>query len=154
MMRCAIAVCFVVVVASFGEARQPRPVKPPPRYAIDADLDTYSQATPKDALRSVLKAIDAQRNDYLLAHLADPDFVDQRIRELGGRFENLLRVTAENLADDPESIRDLRRFVSEGVWEESGGTASVKHKDIQGRQAFFRKIDNRWFLENRRRPAK
>ena len=64
-MRCAVAVCFVVAVAGLGEAGQPRPVKPPPRYAIDADLDTYPQATPKDALRSVLKAIDAQRIDYL-----------------------------------------------------------------------------------------
>jgi hypothetical protein len=151
-MRCAVAVCLIVV-AGFGEDRQPRPAKPPPRYAIDADLDTYPQSTPKDALRAVLKAIDAQRIDYLLAHLADPDFVDQRVRELGGRFENLLRVTTENLADDPESVRDLRRFSSDGAWQEGGGAASVKHKDIQGRQAFFRKMDNRWFLENRRRPA-
>ena len=94
------------------------------------------------------------QTSFTLAQLADPEFVDKRVQELGGRFENLVRVTAENLADDPESVRDLRRFFNDGVWEEAGGTASVKHKEIQGRQAYFRKMDNRWFLENRRRTAK
>jgi hypothetical protein len=153
-MRCALAVCALIIAAGLGLSQQARPDVIPPRYGIDADLVTYPQATPKDDLRSVLKAIDARRIDYMLAHLADPEFVDQRVKDLGGRFENLVRVTTENLADDPESVRDLRRYLSDGDWQEGGDAASVGHKDIKGRQAFFRKIGTRWFLENRRKPAK
>ena len=79
---------------------------------------------------------------------------DARIEaELGGRFENLVRVTTESLTDDPESVRDLRRFLADGEWQESGEAASVKHKEVKGRQAFFRKMGSRWFLENRRKPS-
>jgi hypothetical protein len=145
---------LVLLTAGPGVTRQGRSSAPVPRYGIDADLETYPQASAKDALRSALKAIDAHRIDYMLAQLADPEFVDKRVQELGGRFENLVRVTTANLADDPESVRELRRFLSEGEWQESGDTAAVGHKEVKGRQAFFKKIGNRWYMENRRKPAK
>ena len=57
-----------------------------PRYGIDADLKSYPQGTPKEALASVLKAIDGKRFDYLVAQLADPTFIDDRIKRVhGGR---------------------------------------------------------------------
>jgi hypothetical protein len=151
-MRYLVAMCLVCVPAGVITAQQGRPPAPPPRYAIEADLDTYPQATPKDALRSVLKAIDARRIDYLLAHLADPEFVDQRVQALG-RFEEVVRATTDNLADDPASVRELRRFLNDGEWQESGEAASAGHKEVKGRRAFFRKSGTRWFLENRRKPA-
>src|SRR5262245_17885580 len=53
------------------------------RYGIEVDKDAFAQATPKDALRSVLKAADAGRFDYLLAHLADPAYVEKQVKENG-----------------------------------------------------------------------
>ena len=44
------------------------------RFGVASDFSSYPQATPKEALSSVLKAIDNKRIDYLLAQLSDPLF--------------------------------------------------------------------------------
>src|SRR5262245_61113248 len=57
------------------------------RYGISLDVKTYPQATAKEALASVLKAIDARKIDYLVAQLADPSFVDDRVKRVyAGKF--------------------------------------------------------------------
>src|SRR5262245_48322911 len=84
--------------------------QPAARYGVEADLKTYPQGMPKEALASVLKAIDAKRIDYLLAHLADPQFVDQRVKENGGRFDALLEETRAKLLDDPGAAKQLSKF--------------------------------------------
>jgi hypothetical protein len=152
-MRAAVVLGVFVLSAApaLGQKKDP---PPPARYNVEADLDAYPQDTPKAALASVIKAIDARRFSYLAAQLADPDTVDKRVQELGGRFESYVKLVADRFADDPEAAKQLRRFLSEGAWEESGETASVKHKEIRSRQVFFRKIGSRWFLEDRTKPAK
>src|SRR5438552_17204398 len=56
--------------------------EPAARYGIAPDLKTFPQATAKEALASVLKAVEAKRFDYLVAQLADPEFVDDRVKRL------------------------------------------------------------------------
>jgi len=128
--------------------------KIPPRYNVEADVDRLSQKTPQDALRSLLKAIESKRVDYALAHIAEPAFVDQRVKDVGGRFEVMVQETTRKLDADPESIRELRKFLTDGEWQDQGDTASAKCKDVRGKQVYFKKIGNRWFFENRTTPAK
>src|SRR5947209_5976667 len=49
------------------------------RYGLDVNPGFYPQKTPQEALLSIAKAIESRRLDYLLAHLADPRFVDDTV---------------------------------------------------------------------------
>jgi hypothetical protein len=149
-MRTAFALVFFV--GGLASAQE----KIAPRFGVEADTDRFPQKSARDTLRSVLGAIEAKRVDYVLAHLAEPAFVDERVRQVGGRFEVMVRETTAKLQADPESVRDLRRLLAEGTWVEEDATASVSLKDLPGRSAFFKKLGTRWFFENRQTtpPAK
>jgi hypothetical protein len=147
------AVVFGILLAAAPAVAQ-KIERPPARFGIDADLDAYRQDTPKAALASVVKAIDARRFGYLVAHLADPDEVDKRVQELDGKFERYFKVVSDRLTDDPEAVRQLRRFASEGEFDVNGDAATVSHKEIKGKQVFLRKVGSRWYLEDRQKAAK
>lgn len=117
------------------------------RYGIEVDRENFPQESPKEALDSIIKAIERKKLDYLVAHLADPAFVDQRVKGVhGGKFEEMVRETTTQLADNADTLKIFRRFFKEGKWE--GGSARVDgFKD----GLYFRKVDDRWFLENRKK---
>ncbi len=124
---------------------------PAARYGVEADLKTYPQDTPKEALASVLKAADAGRFDYLTAQLADPQFIDDRVKNLfGGVFHEQVKDVKARL--DPGALKLLRRFLSDGEWTTDDGGATVRLKDVDDRAIFFRKIDGRWYMEHRSKP--
>ena len=124
-----------------------------PRYGIALDLKTFPQATPKEALASALKAIDAKRIDYLVAHLANPAWVDEHVRRYnGGRFEDQVEETRGRF--DPASVKLLRRFLGDGEWTDGDKEASVRLKDVPDRCLSLCKIEGRWYLENRSKPKK
>jgi hypothetical protein len=140
-MRTALALGLAVLVV--GQAR----------YNLAPRLKTYPQGTPKETLASVLAAIDDRRIDYLLAQLTDPEWVDRRVKDVyAGRFDELVQEATTTLAGDPAKVKELRRFQKEGEWEGADTTASVHLKDVKDRQAFFKKIGTRWYLENRQKP--
>lgn len=120
------------------------------RHGVEINQDVFPQKTPKECLASVLKAIDGKRIDYLLAHLADPMFVDVRVKALGN-FDELIRETNAKFADDPGALKELRRYLKEGEWEEGEEATSVKLKDVKNRAVFFKKIADRWYMENKQR---
>jgi hypothetical protein len=128
--------------------------KPPSRYGVVAIFNRYPQNTPKDTLASVLKAIDNQHIDYLMAHLTDPVFVDQRVKAYGGKFEELVAESRTKLANNPGAVKQLRRFLEKGEWEENEDKdkVTVKLKDVPDQQVFLKRIDKRWFMENRMKP--
>lgn len=126
--------------------------QPAERHDVKLDLKSYPQATPQEALTSVVKAIEDKRIDYLLAHLADPEFVDRRVAESGGRFDEVLQEARAKLQDDPGVVKQLRRFLKDGEWQTSGNSTSIRLKDIGDRSVYLRKIGDRWFMENRKKP--
>jgi hypothetical protein len=137
------------LVAPLAAQQQP---EPPVRYGIHADLKDYSQATPEEALASAVAAIDNGRIDYLLAQLTDPDFVDQRVKEVyGGNFDELAREATGKLNDSPDTIKELRRFLKEGEWKKGEAAASAGLKDVRDRKVYFKKVGSRWYFENRQR---
>jgi hypothetical protein len=126
---------------------------PAKRFGVEANLDGFPQGTPQQALASVLKAIDLKRPDYIVAHLADPQFVDRRVKETS--YEELLAEVTAKLVDDPGAAKQLKTFLKDGHWDIAEATASVTLKEGTDRAVSFRKADGRWFLEQPyRKPAK
>src|SRR5262245_58153504 len=137
-MRAAVVVgVFVVLVGA--AAAQEKDEQPAKRFGVEADLDGYPQTTPKDALRSAIRAVDNGGLACRVAHLADPAGAAGRVRDLGA-FDRLLQVVRDNFANNPEELKQLRRFCAEGEVEERGEAAAFKHKDIKARQIFLRKV--------------
>jgi hypothetical protein len=135
---------IVLVVVSLGSARAAEEA----RYGIAPDLKTYPQATAKDTLASVLKTVENKRCDYLVAQLAEPSFIDERVKRLyGGRFEQQVEDTQSRL--DPLAVKLLGRFLKDGEWTADKDTASVRLKDVKDRAVFFKRIGERWYLEHR-----
>jgi hypothetical protein len=133
-------------------AQQDQDATPPRRYGVLLNQQTYPQEDAKQALASVVKAIDRQRIDYLLAHLADPDFVDERVKEVyGGNFDELVKETTTKLKDNPAEAKLLERFLKEGEWDAKENTAAASLKDVKDRQVFMKKVGKSWYLENRQK---
>jgi hypothetical protein len=145
-----LAVVFITALGVAVAHAEPPAKDAGKRFGISLDMTAYPQATAKEALTSVLKAIDDKRIDYLLAHLADPAFTDRRVRDYGGRFEDVVQEAKAKMLDDPTTAKQLRRFLAEGAWQISGATGRVTLKDLRDRSVYLRKLDSRWFLENRR----
>ncbi len=118
---------------------------PAKRFGIEPDLKTFPQATPKEALASVLKAIELKRADYVVAHLADPEFVDRRVKETS--YDELLGETTAKLVRDPGAAKQLRAFLERGTWDEKSDAASVSLPKESDRTVSFRKAGGRWFLK-------
>lgn len=137
--------CTAGMVAGEGEA------KPATRYGVEVDLKTYPQGAPKETLASVLKAADAGKFDYLAAQLADPSFIDDRVKGVfGGSFDEQVKDVHARL--DPSTLKLLHRFLDDGEWTTGDDKAAVRLKDLGDRAVFFRKIDGRWFMEHRSKP--
>jgi hypothetical protein len=117
---------------------------PAKRFGVEADLKTYPQATPKEALASVLKAVEAKRADYIVAQLADPEFVDRRVKETS--HDELLADTTAKLIQDPSAAKQLRTLLDKGNWVEGDSEASASREGID-RMVSFRKAGDRWFLK-------
>ncbi|HEV3116420.1 MAG TPA: hypothetical protein VGY58_05165 [Gemmataceae bacterium] len=151
-MRPGFAVFVLMLASPALQAQQDQDATPPRRYGVLLNQQTYPQEDPKQALASVVKAIDRQRVDYLLAHLADPDFVDERVKEVyGGNFDELVKETTTKLKDNPTEAKLLERFLKEGEWDAKENTATASLKDVKDRQVFVKKVGKSWYLENRQK---
>jgi hypothetical protein len=145
-MRLVLAA--LIVVASSAPAADP----PAKRFGVEPDLKTFAQATPKETLASVLKAIETKRPDYIVAHLADPEFVDHRVKETG--YDEMLSETTAKLVSDPGAAKKLRAFLEKGTWDEKGEDASVRLEGSD-KGVSFHKAGGRWFLmQPYKKPAK
>jgi len=153
-MRTGLAVLMCLAFSAMANAQQDQDATPPRRYGVLLNQQTYPQEDPKQALASVVKAIDRQRIDYLLAHLADPEFVDERVKEVyGGNFDELVKETTTKLKDNPAEAKLLERFLKEGEWDAKENTATASLKDVKDRQVFMKKIGKSWYLENKQKAA-
>jgi hypothetical protein len=119
------------------------------RYHIAANLEAFPQDKPKTALESVIRAIDRKQIDYLLAQLADPDYVDEQVRRESGDFDKVVKDTTKHFADDPTLIKYLRRILKNGEWDNGDKAASAYLKNNKEKRVYLRKIGDRWYLENR-----
>jgi hypothetical protein len=138
----------LVVVVWVGSVAGQGPAQ---RFGIEPDPKNFPQATPQETLASVVKAIALKRADYFLAHLADPRFVDERLKQLGGNTAELQSDAGSKLLDDPGTAKLLRRFLKDGEWMTTETSATVRLKDQPDRSITFRTMDGRWFMQNQYR---
>ncbi len=137
---------FALVLAGLLSGDAPR-TQEGPRFGVAPDLAAFPQARPEETLASVLKAIELKWWDYLAAQLADPAFIDQRVKTFGGLFADQVDDLRARL--DPATVKLLHRFQKEGEWHRSDTETTLALKDLPDRILFFRKIGARWYLEHR-----
>ena len=163
-MRKLLAMTTLLVAVIGVEAQTGDKGKTLQRYGLDQDLKRFPQSNPKEALGSVLKAIGDKKFDYLLAHLADPAFVDKRVAQIAANlnpkmseadkkslaFNKLVERTVESFDEDPTKLKELQRFLKDGEWDEGDGEAVAKLKGVSARKVFMKKVPpDRWVLQDR-----
>jgi hypothetical protein len=143
---------LVVSVGILASAAQAGPDETPARrYGLEPDLKTYPQSTPKESLGSLLKAAKAKRVDYVFAQLADPEWVDRRVKETEGGFAALIEESTPRLVEDPATGKRFAKLLADGEWKIEAAAASVRLKDSDGMTLFFRNANGRWYVENRKK---
>jgi hypothetical protein len=208
-MRTLIAVTTVLAAAGLA-ATQPPPPKGPEgpvvRYGVPYRPKSYPQATPKQALASVIEAAEKNEFPYLVAHLVEPNLIDARVNARAKQFEGIVedelgrlresqrpnldriapearvpldvprfkamvaeralarafaqvaRDVQEQMSEDPEGLKDLRRCLRWGTFPEGGAEAAFKHPipdprdptmPVKDRALTLRKVGDRWFIDNR-----
>jgi hypothetical protein len=117
------------------------------RYGVAPDEKAYPQATAKEALKSVIAAAEAKKVDYLVAQLADPEFVDDRVKRVyGGKFDEQVEDTRSRLG--PFALKQLKRFLDEGKWDVGKDKATVTLDGVKDRRVKLVKKGERWYLAN------
>jgi hypothetical protein len=53
------------------------------------------------------------------------------------------------LTDDPQAVKEMRRMLRDGVFADADPAATATHPEVKGRALYFRRVADRWFLENR-----
>jgi hypothetical protein len=148
MMRMALVV--ILTLTSLTGLVIPRAVGDM-RYGVALDTKTYPQTTPQETLASVIKAIEDNRVDYVLAFLADPQTVEATVMsDFDGQFVPYVRFAEGFLT--PDVARLFGRFVKEGEWKIEGDKATATLKDVNDKAVFMHKVDGRWRLDTRQRP--
>ena len=81
--------------------------------------------------------------------------LENRIRDVGLRLnvQDLSDRVRKKLADEPSTIRDLKRFARDADFQTSGDTATATLKEVKDRALYFKNIGGRWFMENRKEEA-
>ena len=71
-------------------------------------------------------------------------------------FKQLVRDVQDKFADDPEVLKDLRRFRSQGNFPDmaAGDTAKIGAVDVKERSLFIKKVGDRWYVENKQTEDK
>ncbi|HEY1187605.1 MAG TPA: hypothetical protein VGE74_08095 [Gemmata sp.] len=64
-------------------------------------------------------------------------------------FQQLQKDIEEKMRESPQTLKDLRKILREGTFSEADPTASAAHDAIKGRTLYFKKVGDRWFLENK-----
>ncbi len=81
----------------------------------------------------------------------DKPTIRERIRDLSkqANFDDLARRIRQKFEADPEAMKNLRKIYREGEFVENGDAATAKHADIKDRTVYFRRVEGRWYIENR-----
>jgi hypothetical protein len=53
------------------------------------------------------------------------------------------------MRDDPQSFRDMKKILRDGTFTDEGAGTKAVHPIVMDSALFFKKIGDRWFLENR-----
>ncbi len=82
---------------------------------------------------------------------SDPSlFADVVKEEARNRaFKFVIKDVRQHLTEHPEYLKDFKRFLRDGQFTDSGDTANATLRDLKDKQLNFKKVANRWFIEDR-----
>lgn len=124
----------------------------------------FVDAAVAERAKAVAAAVEAELAQLRDFQRANPDKVDRdsrvpldpvAFRERAAEkareraFKQLVREVTGKLVDDPEALAALRRLAREGTFADGEGAATVTHPDVKNRTLFFKKVGERWTIENR-----
>jgi hypothetical protein len=101
-MRRLFAFAGLAVLVSIAPAQPPAEVKVEARYGIPGNPRLFPQTEPKTVLASAIKAAEAGRYDYLVAHLMDEKFIE-------GRIDNRAKLIEPTADAELRALRDRQR---------------------------------------------
>ncbi|MBI3822085.1 MAG: hypothetical protein HY289_05315 [Planctomycetes bacterium] len=159
--RCFVFLAFVGWCSTLPAQDEVKKKATTRRFGFDVDGDTFPQKSPDEAMKSIVKALNRDKVDYLLAQMADPAYVDYWVdqykvqftegKDEGKRllaFDRLTRETILYFQNDPLIVKDLKAFAKEAKWTEEGDLATGVVESLPARKVFLRKVGERWFLKN------
>ena len=129
-----------------------------PRF-VDARVEDRARLIETEVDRDLRQVRTEQRQNPALVQLAErlPDdpklFAEDVAKEARLRaFRLVARDIRANLLENPDSAKLLRQFLREGAFVDGGETSTATLKDQKDRSVFFRRVGDRWFVEDRQQP--
>src|SRR5262245_51917021 len=109
-MRAVLGFALLLTLSPVAVAQ----IKEERRLDVRLNTEIYPQGKAKDALQSLLRALDKERYDYIIAHLLEPAYINDQLRITAPYYEKLAaaRVASEDLLRkgfDPDFIRARQR---------------------------------------------
>lgn len=90
-MRSILVLTCLLVLSSSASAQ----LSEKREYGILFTPELYPQATPRQAIGSVLRALDKDRFEYLVAFLLEPGYVREQLQITSARFDQAARARIE-----------------------------------------------------------
>lgn len=124
---------------------------------VDAEVTERAKPLEAGAAAELVRIRDAQRSNPNVARedRIPPDgpafkaLVTTRAREQA--FRSLVKELELKLSEDPQAVKEMRKILrAPSPFAEADPVATATLPEIKGRTLYFKKVDGRWFLENRR----
>jgi hypothetical protein len=122
---------------------------------VDARVAARARLIEEDVEKQLRAERDAQRLNppRTGAIPVDPAAFAAAVQQVAREraFREVVRDIRDTLAENPDHIRDFRRFARDGLFADAGDTSSASLRGVTDRQVFFRKEGTRWFVEDRQK---
>ena len=150
-MKNVVIVLFMLVNCVYNPALLPaQAVKESGRFGIPLDEASFPQNSPENLRKSLLNALNSDKIEYMLAHLADPSFIDKNVREVHeGDFAKQVAETREKLKKGLKS--PLESLLKEGKLSASEKSASLKDSALKDFIISMKLENNKWYMENNKK---
>ena len=90
-MRSIISLGLLVLLSPHAAGQ----IKEERRFRVLYNAELYPQATPHQSVRALLRALDKERYDYLIAFLLEQNYVNDQLRITAANFEQAARAQVE-----------------------------------------------------------
>jgi hypothetical protein len=67
-------------------------------------------------------------------------------------FRQFTQTVRATLAENPDHLKELRRFALNGTYTAGGDVGQVTLPGLKDRAVYFRKVGDRWHVEDRQKP--
>lgn len=133
-----LGLSMLIVAATFAGAQDPPPKLLSTRFGIEFNPINYPQKTPQDTIKSVAKALDAGRFDYMMAHLVDPKYVDPRVEEYLAIIVPRAEIKAEedDIAQEVDTLTRRKKIAAKEKKDKARQVVAFNRLVVETRKNF------------------